>query len=134
MPRGPFDVAHVTRQRAELPELRIVRPAEVTGGVPGGVVRARFGSRGEFFARRRFRLQDLVAALHVRIDSFTRDEEMLDLARSFEDPVDAHVAQDSLDRICLLTPFAQRLRSFESAAATDLYEMIGALPCRLGVE
>jgi hypothetical protein len=43
----------------------------------------------------------------VGIDGLASDEEMLNLARALEDAVDAHVAQDSLDRIGLLAAGAQ---------------------------
>ena len=107
MPRGALDIAHVPRQLSELPELRKARPAHISRGIPRGVVGARFRCCGQFLLRRRLRLQDFVAALHVWIDRLARDEEMLNLARAFEDAVDAHVAQDALDRIALLAASAQ---------------------------
>src|SRR5205814_8968739 len=84
MTRAALDEAHVLRQFSELPEFREARPSEVARWIPAGIVNARFRGGGEFFAGRRFRLQNFVSALHVRIDGFARDEEMLNLARSFE--------------------------------------------------
>ena len=134
MTRLPLDVAHVAGELAELAELREVRPAEVLGRIPGRVVRTGLGRGGELLAGRRLRLQNLVAALHVRVDRLAGDEEVLDLARPFEDAVDAHVAHDPLDRIGLLAARAQRLRRLVAAAAADLHQVIDHLPRHLGVE
>ncbi len=134
MARGALDVTHVTGQRTEFAEFRESRPADVTRGIPRGVVRARFGCRREFLAGRRLGLQNLVAALHVRIDRLASDEEMLDLAGAFEDAIDAHVAQDAFDGIGLFAALAQRLRRLIPSASANLHEMIRALPRRLGVE
>src|SRR3954470_3988288 len=97
-------------------------------------MRAGLRGRAELLAGRRLRLQDLVAALHVRIDRLARDEEMLDLARAFEDAVDAHVAEDALDGIALLAASLQRLRGLVSTSPSDLHQVIRALPRHLGVE
>ena len=121
-----LDVAHVARELSELAELREARPAEVARRIPGRVMRAGLRGGAELLARRRLGLQDLEAALHVRIDRLAGDEEMLDLARPFEDAVDAHVAHDPLDRIALLAALAQRLRGLVSASAADLHEVIDA--------
>jgi hypothetical protein len=42
----------------------------------------------------------------VRIDRFAGDEQMLDLARAFENAVDAHVAHDPLHSMRLLAASA----------------------------
>ena len=97
-------------------------------------MRAGLRRGAELLAGRRLGQEDLVAALHVRIDRLAGDEEMLDLARPFEDAVDAHVAHDPLDRIALLAARAQRLRGLVSASAADLHQVIDALPRHLGVE
>src|SRR5882757_6882374 len=98
MTRLALDVAHVSGEVSELAELREVRPADVARWVPGRVVNARFRRGADLLAHRRLGLQDLEAALHVRIDCLAGDEEMLDLARPFEDSIDAHIAHDPLDR------------------------------------
>src|ERR1019366_5627066 len=87
----------------------------------------------ELLAHRRLGLENLEAALHVRIDGFTGDEEVLDLARSFEDAVDAHVAHDPLDRVRLLAARAERLRGLVASPASDLHEVIADLPAHFGV-
>src|ERR1700745_2117799 len=114
MPRRPLDVAHVARQVAELAELRESRPAEIARRIPRRVVRAGLRRPRELLAGRRLGLQECVAALHVRIDRLAGDEEMLDLARAFEDAIDAHVAKDPLDRVAFLAALAQGTRGLES--------------------
>src|SRR6266849_6104588 len=97
-------------------------------------MRAGLRRRGKLLARGSLRLQDFVTALHVWIDRLTRNEEMLDLARAFEDAIDAHVTEDALDRIALLATRLQRLRRLVATAAPYLHQMIRALPRHLGVE
>src|SRR5207244_680621 len=134
MPRGTLDEAHVFRQFPELAEAGEVRPAEVLGRVPGGVMSAGLRRGSELLARRRLRKQDLVAALHVRIDRLASDEEMLNLGGSFEDAIDAHIAQDPLDGIALLAAGTERLRGLEPASAANLQQLVRRVPRHFRVE
>ncbi len=134
MTRRALDVTHMAGQRTEFAEFRETRPTDITRRIPGGVMRACFRGSRELLAGRSLGLQNLVGALQVRIDRLTRNEEMLDLAGTFENAIDPHVAQDAFDRICLFAALAQRLRRLIPAASANLHQMIGALPRRLGVE
>src|ERR1019366_3273301 len=105
---------------AELAMLRRTRPAEVLRRIPERIVHSGFCGGAQLLARWRLGLEDLVAALHMRVNGLAGDEEMLNLAGPLEDAVDTHVAHDPLDRPCLLTALAQRLGSFISAATANL--------------
>jgi hypothetical protein len=61
-------------------------------------MRVRIGNRG---------VEDGAADFQVRIERFARDEEAHDLARAFEDGVDAAIAQETLHGGRFVAAFAE---------------------------
>jgi hypothetical protein len=57
-------------------------------------------------AHRQRRIEDRAADLEMRIERFARNEEAHDLARAFEDGIDAAIAHEALDRRRLVAALA----------------------------
>src|ERR1700680_3209268 len=83
----------------------LVRAArEPLARIPAGVKFS--GSEKGFRAlgHRQLRVENRAANLQMRVERFARDKKPHDLARSFEDKIDAAIAQKTFDRDRLLSP------------------------------
>ena len=68
------------------------------------------------------------------IDGLASNEEVLDFAGSFEDAIDAHVAENAFHRLRSFAARRERLRSLVTTAAANLQQLVGNLPHHLGIE
>ena len=72
------------------------------------------------------------ATLQVLVHRLARDDQVHDLRRALEDAVDAHVAQDLLDRHAAQAAGLQGPGGLVAAAAAHLHERIDDPPAHLG--
>src|SRR5205807_5942402 len=97
---------------------------------------------GVKFSRRKDRFQSLrhwqsgvencAAHFQMRIEGFARDEQTHDFTRTFEDRVDATIAQETLNRNRFFAATGERLRRFVTAPAAYLQRVVLDFPVRFG--
>ena len=132
--RVALDVAQVLGERAELGEgagLLALADGERAGTTwrrsPPALTRDASPCRRRPARRARMSPADL----QVLVDRLAGDQQVHDLRRALEDPVDAHVAQQLLGGHRLLAARRQRLRGLVAAAAADLDHRVDGLPAQL---
>ena len=109
--RRPLDVAHVAGDRPELAVGAALLPfAGHEGGEPLGVEARRLDGVLGLVGQRGVGIEHAARRLQVLVDGLARDQQVHDLGRALEDPVDAHVAQHLLrgDGLLAARPSATR--------------------------
>jgi hypothetical protein len=76
-------------------------------------------------------LEEIARDPQMLIDRFARDQQVHDLGRTLEDPVDPHVAQGLLGRHRLFAARLERRRGLVTPAAANLDQLVEHLPPHL---
>jgi hypothetical protein len=101
---------------------------------PGGVERPGPHAGLDLGARRGVRVDDVAGHREVLVHRLAGDEQVHDLGRAFEDPVDPQVAHHLLDPDGALAAGGQRIGRLVPAAAPDLHEVVRDGPGHLAAE
>ena len=124
------------RCSAELAELlegaAALALADRQAGQPLGVEGAGADGAARLLLQVALPLEQVAGDLEVLVDRLAGDQQVHDLGRALEDPVDAHVAQELLGGDGLLAAGLERLGRLVAAAAANLDQLVDHLPPQLG--
>ncbi|MYK69080.1 MAG: hypothetical protein F4020_05910 [Gammaproteobacteria bacterium] len=127
--RTALDESHVPCQAPEFRESGPAAPAHPARGIPPGIVQPGAHQRGHPLAQRRPRIHQGPGQFQVLVHRLARDEQAHDLARTLEDAIDAHVAEQALHGSRhLLAPGTQGIGGLVPAAAPHLDRVVSQGP------
>ena len=125
------------RWRASRPKLGVARPQRPSPASGSGTSRRRSrrcaAGPGSFSPQLLLGIDQRAGDLEVLVHRLARHEQVHDLARALEDPVDAVVAHHALDRDRRLAARLERALGLVAAAAADLHGVVDDLPGAGGV-